>query len=548
MIDLRNISFSYRKESPAVLRNISLHIDPGEKVLIAGRNGAGKTTLSKILSGLIPGVAHGCLTGRCLYEGKEISDYPRKEITRKIAILFQDFEAQMVSTSVREEMLFYLMNTGVDYQRAAARVREIVDQFSIAELLSRDIHELSGGEKQKIALVSLLAVDPAVLILDEPFTDIEPASQEFILAFLIGKQYGGALILFEQALDYYKHFDRIVILQGTESVYDGDKRVVCDSALLEKSGLEPPGIFRVLQGERRIDEQEVPSLIRHGYAFDNSRYTALFRQPLSPGPPLIEVRNLSFRYKGRKNTVLHDVNLLISASDFITVLGPNGSGKTTLMKLIAGILKPASGEIYYKGSTVVAGDIGYVYQNPDNQIFAETVFDEIAFVLRMRKLPEDEIQSRVETMLSVMGLSDKSTDDPFILPKGDREKIACASILVAEPEVIILDEPTTGLDYPSLTDMMRIITTLHEKGKTILIITHSMETAARYGSTVVAMHEGTIIFNGPARAFFADDKLLSLARAGRTDIMNLSLSLNGKLLLHADEFKACWSRKESTTA
>jgi energy-coupling factor transport system ATP-binding protein len=205
--------------------------------------------------------------------------------------------------------------------------------------------------------------------------------------------------------------------------------------------------------------------------------------------------------------------------------------------------KPSNGAVYYKDKKVKAGDIGYVYQNPDSQIFAETVFDEVAFSLRIGGKTENEILDKVNSVLTVMGLSGKSDLDPFTLPKGDRQKVACASILVAEPEVIILDEPTTGLDFPSLNEMMNIIKGLNRRGKTILMITHSMEAAASFGGTICAINEGAIVFHGTSRGFFTNDKLLSQAKANRTDIMDLSIHLNGRLLLNAEEFSQCWKKK-----
>ena len=259
--------------------------------------------------------------------------------------------------------------------------------------------------------------------------------------------------------------------------------------------------------------------------------------------PIIEVKDLSFNYKGQPDYALKNINMTISQGDFLVLLGPNGSGKTTLTKCIAGILKPSNGAVYYKDKKVKAGDIGYVYQNPDSQIFAETVFDEVAFSLRIGGKTENEILDKVNSVLTVMGLSGKSDLDPFTLPKGDRQKVACASILVAEPEVIILDEPTTGLDFPSLNEMMNIIKGLNRRGKTILMITHSMEAAASFGGTICAINEGAIVFHGTSRGFFTNDKLLSQAKANRTDIMDLSIHLNGRLLLNAEEFSQCWKKK-----
>jgi ATPase components of various ABC-type transport systems, contain duplicated ATPase len=543
MLTLKNLSFKYHSNLLPVLSNINLQINPGEKVLIVGKNGAGKSTLSKVLSGLIPGEDRGVMDGEYYFEGKDIRAWPRKEIVRKISILFQDFEAQLVCSSVKEEMLFYLMNLGADFHQAEAVAIKISRQFNMTELLGRDIHELSGGEKQKIALFCLLTINPAVLILDEPFTDIEPASQKNIADFLGSDTFGGALILFEQSLDYFRHFSRIVILHNGEILYNGDTGVVCKRNLLEKAGLDVPGPYKVFQCNAPVTVSEVQAKIWQLYEFDDTAYTSVKNEVPKKSIPVLEVKDLCFKYKGQPNYVLENIDLDVQQGDFLAMLGPNGSGKTTLTKCIAGILKPTRGTIYYRGQKVKAGDIGYVYQNPDSQIFAETAFDEVAFSLRMRGRPENEIRDKVKNVLAIMGLGGKSGIDPFTLPKGDRQKVACASILVAEPEVIILDEPTTGLDFPSLNEMMNIIKDLNKRGKTILMITHSMEAAASFGNTICVVNAGAILFHGPSRAFFADEKLLSMAKASRTDIMDLSIQLNGKLLLNTSEFSQCWKAK-----
>ena len=517
MIALKNLFFKYQLNSPQILKNINLSIKPGEKVLIVGKNGAGKSTLSKVLGGLAPSVERGIMDGLYFFEGKEIRTYLRKEIVRKISILFQDFEAQLVCSSVKEEMLFYIMNLGADYHQAEAEAMKIARRFNITDLLGRDINELSGGEKQKIALFCLLTVNPAVLILDEPFTDIEPESQKHVADFLGSDLFGGALVLFDQSLDYYRHFNRVVVLHEGAVLHDGGSGVVCNRDLLEKAGLDVPGIYKVFPSNAPIAFSDVKARIGQSFEFDDMAYSAMLQEVPKKSIPVLEVKDLFFKYKGRPEYVLKNISMTIGQGDFLVLLGPNGSGKTTLTKCVAGILKPTGGHVFYKGQKVMAGDIGYIYQNPDSQIFAETVFDEVAFSLRMRKLAEDEIRDKVTKVLKIMGLNRKSGLDPFTLPKGDRQKVASASILVAEPEVIILDEPTTGLDFPSLREMMNIIKDLNKRGKNNTHDHAFHGGGASFGNTVCAMDAGAILFHGPSREFFTNGKLLSQAKAGRTE-------------------------------
>src|SRR5271157_1558110 len=261
MIELNNLNFRYKINTPPVLSDINFKINPGEKTLIAGKNGAGKTTLSKILSGIIPNVEKGKIKGQYLFQNRDINAYEYKNLVKNISILFQDFETQIISTSVKEELVFYPLNTGAGYKEALKKAEELAEKFGLTGLLTRNIYELSGGEKQKIALLSLLVINPEVLILDEPFTDIEPASRQFILDFLKSGEYKGNVILFEQSLDYYGYFDRIIIINDGKILFDGDKSAVKDKGLLSSAGLAAPGAYKVFPGGKNED------LIKERYWF-----------------------------------------------------------------------------------------------------------------------------------------------------------------------------------------------------------------------------------------------------------------------------------------
>jgi energy-coupling factor transport system ATP-binding protein len=543
MMELKNVTFKYKSNLPEVLKNINFTINPGEKVLIAGKNGVGKTTLSKIMSGLIPRVEHGVMLGESRLNGKNINEYKQKELAKELSVLFQDFEAQIVATSVREELIFYPLNLGVPYEKAFEGAGLLAAKFGLSALLDRDISELSGGEKQKIEILSLLNANPKLLILDEPFTDMDPASQEFLLSFLKSGGFSGTLVVFEQSLDYFEHFDRVILLNNGEVIRNGSREVCGDLEALKLAGIEPPPLYRICGGYVK-PEMNAAGLLRETKAFDRDKYNIILNEPAGSGRVVFDVKELFFKYPGNENYALEDLNFTVNEGDFLVVVGSNGSGKTTLMKILAGIYGFKKGQVFYNMKSLKTDSpldsIGYVYQNPDNQIFAETVFDEIAFALRIKGVKEEEITSRVENMMDIFGITDKRNADPFSLPKGDRQKVACASILILWPDVIILDEPTTGLDAQSLAGLMKIMTGLNRAGKTIIIITHHMAVAARYGNKIIAMDSGRIVYHGNKRAFFADDGLLEAAKARRTEVMNLSLEMNGDMLLNEDEFEECW--------
>jgi energy-coupling factor transport system ATP-binding protein len=548
MLETTALSFSYKRDLPCVLKDVNLTINKGEKILIAGKNGSGKTTLSKILSGLIPHAENGVFLGSCRLKGKELQQFSRLDIVKKISVLFQDFESQIVSTAVLEELLFYPLNIGISFQSAKDKAQKLTSDFGVSHLVEKEIGELSGGEKQKIALLSLLLASPEYIILDEPFTDIDPASQRPFLEYASKINNETSVIMMEQSLDYYEFFDRIIILHDGSVRYNGDISVVSDKKLLSKCGLVPPGIFAIPLNINFSNRDGLIGEIRQNYIFNDKEFAKITEPQVDPvqNKIIIETKKLSYSYPESRQKAVKDIDLKITKGDCIALIGHNGSGKTTLMKLIAGIIPHNEGIITYKGQDIkkerFCGTIGFIYQNPDTQIFAESVYREISFILEVRGLEKDFINSKTLKMLNDMGLIRVKDADPFTLPKGDREKVACSSILVGEPEVLILDEPTTGLDSKSLENMMRIIMSLNESGTTVLMITHSMETVARYAKNLIVMSEGSLIYRGSPRVFFSNDEFLSAAKIERTPVMNASLEIADRLLLTPDEFSACFTR------
>jgi len=525
MIELKNISFKYKTSLPYVLKDINFKINSKEKILIVGKNGAGKTTLSKIISGVIPILEKGILEGELI--NCDLS---------KTGILFQDFEAQLVTTSVKEELIFFPLNKGIAYKDILPYAENLAEKFKIKDLFERDITELSGGEKQKVALLALLSANPEIIILDEPFTDLDPVSRESTLDFLKNELYNKTLIVFDQLLNYYEYFDRLIILNEGKIDYDGNKEIIYKNEIVERAGLELPLVSKIFPG---IETEKADLFIMNNFIFNEKKYLELKNSFTEKNNPIIKVKNLNYKYPESKNYALKNINFEINEKDFVVIAGANGSGKTTLMKIIAGIIPIKEKTVELKKGL----NIGYVYQNPDNQIFAETVFEEVSFILKMAKCSQDVIKQKTENILKVMGLFEKKDEDPFLLPKGDRQKVACASILVAEPDVVILDEPTTGLDYPSLKNLMNIIENLNKAGSTILMITHDMEVAADYGDKMLLMSEGEILFYGNKRDAFSNEEILKKTKIRTTKLMDITVAANGRLLLNEKEFLLCWSKK-----
>ena len=359
-----------------------------------------------------------------------------------------------------EELIFYPLNLGIPYDKALEGADLLASKFGLSGLLERDISELSGGEKQKVEILSLLNANPETLLLDEPFTDMDPASQDFLLTFLKSGGFNGTLVVFEQNLDYFEYFDRIILLGDGDVIRNGSREVCGDLEALKIAGIEPPPVFKLCGGYIR-PEMNAAGLLMETKAFDREKYSSMIKEKAVQERHVFDIKGLFFKYPEKQNYALENIAFTVNEGDFLTVVGSNGSGKTTLMKILAGIYGLKKGQGFYHMNNMKndppIGKIGYVYQNPDNQIFADTVFDEIAFALRMKGMREVEIMAKVENIMDIFGITGKRNADPFSLPKGDRQKVACASILILWPDVIILDEPTTGLDAQSLAGLMKIM-------------------------------------------------------------------------------------------
>ena len=295
MIDIRNLNFKYKETLPYVLKDLNLSIKPGERILVAGKNGAGKTTLSKILSGLIPGSENGVLEGVYKFNGLPLKDLSRRKIAGNISILLQDFEAQIVSTTVREELLFYPLNLGRSYRESLDAAVDTAAKYGIKALYDRNIAELSGGEKQKTALVSLLTAKGSFLILDEPLTDMDPASQELILELL--EDYPGTLIVFEQSVDFYPYFDRIILLKEGSILTDAGRETATLKPALKSCGLTAPPVFSIT-GQFSHSVREAAAQALDIYRFDPEHYSDILSTRENTAEKLIEIQNLSFKYPG----------------------------------------------------------------------------------------------------------------------------------------------------------------------------------------------------------------------------------------------------------
>ncbi len=554
MITLKDVHFRYKNAQGQALRGIDLHIPKGEMVFIMGPSGAGKSTLCATFNGLIPHLIKGDLLGDVLVAGRQTRDFQVKEFAPLVGLVFQDFEAQLFSTTVELEVAFGPENLGLERDRLKERVAQTLELVRLGALRRRQPATLSGGEKQRLALASVLAMEPEVLVLDEPTTDLDPlGKKEFLTATReLKKRRGVTLVMVEHETEEALKADRVILMEKGRVLAQGSPlEVLRDGKALEKLGVRPIQMAE-LSGALGLSEvwtspdEAYQGFLKRGWSLSPSAYPGLLEgeQGRNYGEVIIEAQGLTYWYEGGI-PALQDVDLIVRRGEFLAIVGQNGSGKTTLVKHLNGLLRPKKGDIFIGGrnilgekTTHLSRKVGLVFQNPDHQIFAERVWDEVAFGPKLQGLSPGEVSRRVDQALEAVGLEEYRNDDPFILTKGGRQRLAVAGVLATQPEVIILDEPTTGLDYRELRSMMELVEGLNRAGHTIIMITHSMPLVAEYASRVVVMKGGRIIRDGPTRTVFSDKEALEGASLIVPPVVTLSSRL-GYTTLSVNEFLDC---------
>jgi energy-coupling factor transport system ATP-binding protein len=523
------VTFLYHGATVPALRSLSFEQGRGEMIGVMGASGAGKSTLAKCLNRLIPEFEGGEFRGIIVIGKTRLDSLRVCEAAAQVGMVFQDFEAQLFCTSVELEVAFAMEQVGMDRGEMKARLGPALEAVGLAGFEQRDPTSLSGGEKQRLAIASVLALRPSIIVLDEPTTDLDPEGKAEVFD-LIAKLRGQglSLIVVEHESEELLHADRILLLRRGRIVADGPPAVVMTNFnLLELCDVHPPGLNQVLEllgigGHVSDVDAAYEAIVRTFPKLRNSKPAVLAATP-SPkarldrafSAPLVEVVDLTFAYPGGA-AALERIGLEIHAGEFLAIVGQNGSGKTTLAKHIVGLLQPAAGRVMLDGrdratlhAAETAREVGYVFQNPDHQISAASVWDEVAFGPRNFGLDAQEVERRCVEVLDAVGLLDARDSDPFLLSKGERQRVAVASVLALRPRLLILDEPTTGLDHREQRRMMALVQELNRNGIAIVMITHTPWLVAEYAKRVVLMRKGHKLFDGAVEDFFVQDEILA---------------------------------------
>ncbi len=555
-ISLKDVRFRYRRSPTYALDGIDLDISKGEFVAVIGPSQAGKSTLCLLLNGLIPHVVNGKLEGTVIIDGMDTSSHKCGELYKSVAMVFQDFEAQLFSTCAALDVAFPAENKGVPYEMLRELVHDCLERVDMLGFEMRQPALLSGGQKQRLAIASALAADTPILVLDEPTTDLDPVGKKQVISIATGLQNdrGRTIICVEHEIEEMVNASRIILVSKGKIVLDGKPEEVFPQVdVFHNSGIMPLGTCELLNrlGIKETIftvEETAKYLLDKGYAISDNKYQELLEVENNRnnryGDVIIDVNHISFSYVPG-NKVVDDVSFQIRAGEFVAFMGQNGSGKTTLAKQLNGLLINNEGSVQIMGKEVkdtgifnLSKYISYVFQNPDHQIFASTIFDEVAFGPRNFGMAEDEIKSAVTNALDAVGLAGREEEDPFSLTKGERQRVAVASVLSMNPKIIILDEPTTGMDYAEQVGIMEMLKGFNEKGCTVIIITHTMWVVTQYAHRAIVINKGKIVLDGSVREVFSQEEELKSLYLEAPQIVQIGNRF-GKPLLSVDEGVSC---------
>jgi energy-coupling factor transporter ATP-binding protein EcfA2 len=522
LLTCNSISYRYRSGKRLALNKVDFSVAEGEFIGIVGTSEAGKSTLVRCFSGIVPKFFRGPFAGEVLLKGRSIAGKRVADLAGIVGTLFQDFESQLFSTNVYRELAFGMENLSIDRASMLRRVKEVLQIIGLSGFAEREPQSLSGGQKQRLALGSVLCLKPDLLVCDEPTTDLDPVGRKDLLDILDRLiSVGHSVVLVEHNTERLAHANRIIVMHHGRIEANGKpKDILSNPNYCIENGFFPPQIyelfFELRLPERPASVEEAKDIL-DGKGFVVKRSYEDPETVESHGPPIITAQDVYYSYNPQVQA-LRNISLEIKNGDFVCILGRNGSGKTTLVKHFNGFLTPQSGRVYFDGIHVdrfprskMGRNIGYVFQNPDHMLFAENVFEEVAFGLRNYGIDKGSILKKVSAALEAVGLLGKEEEDPFIMTKGDRQKLAVACVLACEPQVLILDEPTTGLDAKEQIQLMELLKHLHMAGHTIIIITHSVNIAAAYAHRVILIDSGRIVQDSTAREIFRKPDLLGKA-------------------------------------
>ncbi|RPF53252.1 energy-coupling factor transport system ATP-binding protein [Aquisalibacillus elongatus] len=499
LLQLEHFTFSFEEDEKPVINDLSFQINEGESVLLMGASGSGKSTLALCLNGLYPEAVEGISSGDLYFRGININEFKKGELNQQIGIVFQDPESQFCMIKVEDELAFTLENLSIPRKEMVEKIDHVLDLIGMKPYKQSKIHELSGGQKQKIALAAVLLMEPKLLILDEPTANLDPVSSlEFIelIGELQAKSSMSIVVIEHQADDWVTLIDRVLVLdQEGQLTLDGNPSDVFQT---HAEQFKQEGLFLPQDFSGHQSPKQQPS-------------------PIASTHPCMTINHLSFTRKNK--TILDELTFKIYPGKLMAIVGQNGAGKSTLLQLMARLLKPKHGSITFEGLPLhewnepkLRQRTGFVFQNPEHQFITDTVYDEIAFGLRLNNESEEKVKTVVQQLLNTFHLSEQQWRNPFSLSGGQKRRLSVATMLDETPDLLLFDEPTFGQDAYTTQELMNMIMNLKQKGTAIVFVTHDINLVDQYADRVMVLNEGKIAHDGIPERLWQDEDLLKEAR------------------------------------
>lgn len=533
IIELKDFSFQYKAQSEPTLKGINLTIYEGEKVLIVGPSGSGKSTIGQCLNGIIPNIYKGTSSGQFLIQGTEAFDHSIYEKSHLVSTVLQDTDGQFIGLSVAEDLAFALENDMVELGTMKERVQSWAERLDLMKLLDHRPQDLSGGQKQRVSLAGVLIDESPILLFDEPLANLDPKSGQDIIDLIdqIHEEQGTTTIIIEHRLEdvLYRPIDRVILINQGQVLFNGEPDELLRTTLLAENGIREPLYLTTLR-QLGQDISELPHLDKVEKlplgALSVDIPTLHFEKG-AEAEAILEIGHLNFAYR-ESQPILKDLSLTVPKGQRLAIVGKNGAGKSTLAKAICGFIQ-TEGTYFSKGEDI-KGDsvkeraerVGYVLQNPNQMISSIMVFDEVALGLRLRNVPEDQIENRVHQALKTCGLYEFRKWPISALSYGQKKRVTIASILVLGPEVLVLDEPTAGQDQRNYTEIMDFLDELQQKGHTIVMITHDMQLMLDYSDRAVVVMDGQVLADLTPAELLTQPEILRRANLKETSIFALA--------------------------
>lgn len=540
IIEFKDFSFQYRVQAEPTVKNINLSIYEGEKVLIVGPSGSGKSTLAHCINGLVPFFYDGIVTGQLNINGNDATKMNIFELSKIVGTVLQDPDSQFIGLTVGEDIAFKLENYCISQDEMIDRVDKSAELVDIKKELYSSPYKLSGGQKQRVTLAGVTVDDVKILLFDEPLASLDPATGESAIELIdkMQKQNNKTAIIIEHRLEDVLHcdVDRVIVMDKGEIIADTTIDEIIRKDILRKVGIREPLYLTALRyadceinDTLKLKNIETLELGEYKEKLKDWYENIEVYESDENQNPILELDNICFSYNNEKQ-ILKNVSFKINKGDMAAIVGRNGAGKSTISKLVCGFYKPTSGRILFDGKDMVdytikerSEKIGFVMQNPNQMISKTMVYDEVAFGLKIRGLSDSEIKERVEETLRICGLYGYRNWPISALSFGQKKRVTIASILVLNPDMIILDEPTAGQDFKHYTEIMEFLVDLNKKGVTIIMVTHDMHLMLEYTNKVIVLSEGEKIADNIPAYILTNKEIIEKANLKETSLHQLAL-------------------------